>query len=125
MVRILNFFCMTLLSVSILALYQISERTRVTGVELTTVERQIEEEQAKAALQQARYEHLARPDRIQELAEASLGMSDTSTVQLASLTLLPRKPARDAQVQSIAAPADPAGHTGAPMVVKIAARLGM
>lgn len=91
MVRILNVLCLGLLGVSILALYQVSERTRVVGVELRTVERQIVEEQAKAGDLQVAYEEVARPDRIQKLAEVSLGMSDTATVQLASLNLLPRR----------------------------------
>lgn len=95
MARVLNFLCVALLGFSILGLYQVSERTRAVGMSLRDVESQVAEEQAKTGDLQVVYEHLARPDRIQTLAEASLGMSDTATVQLASLSLLPRR--QDAQ----------------------------
>ena len=46
MVRILNFFCVALMGLSILALYHVSEKTRVAQMELTKVNRQIAQEHA-------------------------------------------------------------------------------
>jgi len=42
MVRILNFFCVALMGLSILALYHISEKTRVVHMQLGQVTNQIE-----------------------------------------------------------------------------------
>ena len=41
MVRVLNFFCVALMGLSILALYHVSEKTRVAHMELTQTVRQI------------------------------------------------------------------------------------
>ena len=41
MIRVLNFFCVALMGLSILALYHVSEQTRVAQMELTKVNREI------------------------------------------------------------------------------------
>ncbi len=38
MIRVLNFFCVALMGLSILALYHVSEKTRVARVELNQVD---------------------------------------------------------------------------------------
>ena len=50
MVRMLNFFCVALAGLACLALYHISEQTRVARVELSSVERQITGEHAAMKL---------------------------------------------------------------------------
>ena len=68
MVRILNTFCVALMGLSILALYHVSEQTRVAGVELARVNRQIAREHAAMSVLETEWERVAGPARIQALA---------------------------------------------------------
>jgi cell division protein FtsL len=112
MVRILNFFCVALMGLSILALYHVSERTRVAHMELARVERGIARQHAAIGVLETEWQHVASPGRIQQLAESRLGMSDMASVQLSSFDQLPRRgddvpggsPVRNASAQ-IPAPA--------------------
>jgi cell division protein FtsL len=90
MIRVLNFFCVALMGLSILAVYHVSERTRVAEMQLHRVERQIADAKSGIGVLQAEWERVAGPARIQELAQRD-GMSDTSSVELASFSLLPRR----------------------------------
>ncbi|HVV27617.1 MAG TPA: hypothetical protein VHC40_06585 [Rhizomicrobium sp.] len=120
MVRVLNFFCVALMGLSILALYHVSEKTRVASMELTRAERQIAQEHAHIAVLETEWQHVASPDRVQQLAESRLGMNDTASIQLSSFDQLPRRGADapqpgnsavrnvNAQVPAPAQPADPA-----------------
>ena len=91
MIRVVNFFCVALMGLSILALYHVSEQTRVARVELRQVEGNIAGEKATTAVLQAEWERVANLTRIQHLAETRLGMGDTASLQLSSLELLPRR----------------------------------
>ena len=91
MIRVLNFFCVALMGLSILALYHVSERTRLAGVQLHVVSGQIEKERTNIAVLQTEWDHLASPERIATLAQSKLGLDNTATVQLSSLELLPRR----------------------------------
>lgn len=104
MVRILNFCCFALSALACLALYHVSEQTRVTTAELRHVNHQIAKEQSAMSVLQAEWARVADPARIQRLAQAELGLTDTPTVELSSLTLLPRRgqsaPIGDADVRN-------------------------
>jgi hypothetical protein len=91
MIRVVNFFCVALMGLSILALYHVSEQTRVARVEVRQVEGNIAGEKATTAVLQAEWERVANLTRIQHLAETRLGMGDTASLQLSSLELLPRR----------------------------------
>ena len=91
MIRVLNFLCVALMGLSILALYHVSEKTRVAHMRLDQVGRQIGDNRAAIGVLQAEWERVAGPARIQALAESKLGMSDTSSVQLSSFDLLPAR----------------------------------
>ena len=91
MIRVLNFFCVALMGLSILALHHVSERTRVARVEVAQVDRQIDSEHAAISVLETEWEHVASPERIETLAESKLGLDNTATVQLSSLELLPRR----------------------------------
>jgi cell division protein FtsL len=91
MIRVLNLFCVALMGLSILGLYHVSERARVAHMQLTQVQRQIRQERANISVLQTEWQHVASPERIQQLAEARLGMSDTASVQLSSFDQLPRR----------------------------------
>lgn len=113
MIRVLNFFCVALMGLSILALYHVSEKTRVAHMELTQVNRQIVETKGAIGVLETEWQHVASPERIQQLAQARLGMADSATAQLSSFDQLPRRgqdaplnntPVHNASVQ---VPADP------------------
>jgi cell division protein FtsL len=90
MIRVLNFFCVALMGLSILGLYHVSERTRVTQMELTKVTRQIREAHGTIGVLQTEWARVAGPGRVQALALRN-GMQDTTSAQLSSFELLPRR----------------------------------
>jgi cell division protein FtsL len=89
MIRVLNFFCLAAMGLSILALYHVSEATRVAQMRLDQTGRQIASERATIGVLQTEWERVAGPARIQALAQSQLGMSDTTSVQLSSFDQLP------------------------------------
>ena len=91
MVRILNFFCVALMGFSILALYHVSEKTRVAHVQLNQVTATIAKERGAIGVLETEWQHVASPERVQQLAQAKLGMADTSSAQLSSFEQLPRR----------------------------------
>ena len=91
MVRILNFFCVALMGFSILALYHVSEKTRVAHMELNQVNTQIAQEHSTIGVLETEWQHVASPERIQQLAQSRLNMADTASVQLSSFDQLPRR----------------------------------
>ena len=91
MIRVLNFLCVALMGLSILALYHVSEKTRVTTMRLDQVNRQISDNRAAIGVLQAEWERVAGPARIQALAETKLGMSDGTSAQLSSFEQLPSR----------------------------------
>jgi len=91
MIRILNTVCVALVGLSILALYHVSEQTRVAKFELAGVNRQIAREHATISVLETEWERVAGPARIQELAANHLGLSGTPAVQMSSFETLPRR----------------------------------
>ncbi len=91
LVRILNTFFLAAAGLSCLALYHVSEQTRVERVKLASVERQIADEKSTMNVLQAEWQRVANPERIQHLAETRLGMDDTPAVELSSFEMLPRR----------------------------------
>jgi len=91
MVRILNFFCVALMGFSILALYHVSEKTRVAHVQSSQVTSRIAQERSSIGVLETEWQHVAAPERVQQLAQAKLGMADTSSAQLSSFEQLPRR----------------------------------
>lgn len=100
MVRVLNFFCVALMGLSILALYHVSEKTRVAHMTLTKVNRQIAQEKSHLSVLETEWQHVASPERIQKLAQTRLGMEDKSSVQLSSFDQLPRRGADPAPLNN-------------------------
>jgi cell division protein FtsL len=96
MIRVLNFFCVALMGLSILALYHVSEQTRLAHVALNSTNVQIAKERTNISVMEVDWEHLASPERIATLAQSKLGLDNTPTVQLSSLELLPRRGEDDA-----------------------------
>ncbi|HSZ12296.1 MAG TPA: hypothetical protein VK759_08970 [Rhizomicrobium sp.] len=120
MIRVLNFFCVALAGLCCLALYHVSEQTRVARVELSNVTHQIQTEHDTMSVLEAEWERVADPSRVQQLAQEKLGIGDATSARLASLDLLPRRgdesaplnnsPLRDASATVPAAPLNPNLH---------------
>ena len=91
MVRILNFFCVALMGLSILALYHVSEKTRVAHMQLNQVNARIAREHGAIGVLETEWQHVASPERIQQLAQSRLGMADDASAQLSSFDQLPRR----------------------------------
>jgi hypothetical protein len=91
MIRVLNFFCVALMGLSILALYNVSERTRLAGVDLHKANQQVAQERTRISVLETEWEGVASPAKIAELAQTKLGLDNTATLQLSSLELLPRR----------------------------------
>jgi cell division protein FtsL len=91
MVRLLNFFFVALAGLACLALYRVSEQTRVAHAQLHKIERQIVVEKNALHVLEADWQSVASPARIQRLAQAKLGIADTTTVQLSAYEELPRR----------------------------------
>ena len=71
MIRVLNFFCVALMGLSILALYHVSEQTRVA--QMRAGPRSIARSRDNArhiGVLQTEWERVAGPARIQELAQS-------------------------------------------------------
>ena len=90
MIRVLNFFSFALAALCCLALYHLSEETRIARVKLLSVERQIADDRDALKVLQADWERVAEPSRIHALARSQLGLADTAAISVASLDLLPR-----------------------------------
>ena len=91
MIRILNFFCVALMGFAILALYHVSEKTRVAHMQLGQVTTQIARERGAIGVLETEWQHVASPERVQQLAQSRLGMADSASVQLSSFEQLPRR----------------------------------
>lgn len=91
MVRILNTFCVALMGLSILALYHVSEQTRVASVELARVNHKIMQEHATISVLETEWERVAGPARVEQLAASHLGLTGAPAVQMSSFEALPRR----------------------------------
>ena len=109
MIRVLNFASFALAALCCLALYHLSEQTRIAHVKLVSVERQIAADRDAMKVLQADWERVSEPSRIHALAQSRLGLADTAAVSVASLDLLPRRgdaaplPGSAVQAASVAA----------------------
>lgn len=99
--RVLNFFFVGLAALSCLALYRVSENTRVANMELSSVNHQIAQEKSTMNVLQAEWQRVANPARIQRLAQTHLGMSDTPVMELSSFEMLPRRGANPMDVNPV------------------------
>lgn len=100
MVRILNFFCVALMGFSILGLYHVSEKTRVAHVQLNQVTASIAKERGNIGVLETEWQHVASPERVQQLAQTKLGMADSASAQLSSFEDLPRRGAEPAPLNN-------------------------
>ena len=91
MIRLLNFSCFAMTALACLALYHVSEETRIARVELHDDAAQDRRRAGSDEGAAGDWVRVSDPARIQQLAAEKLGVSDTPTVALASLELLPRR----------------------------------
>ena len=105
MLRVFNFFCFAVSAFACLALYHVSEQTRVARGELRTVRERIQQERQLADTLQAEWSRVADPTMLQHFAQAD-GAQDKPAVELSSTTQLPRRGdtlVADAEVRSASA----------------------
>ncbi len=122
MIRVVSTFCVGLMGFTILSLYHISEQTRIARQDLSRAEKQIDVEQTQISVLEAQWQKVASPEAVQKLAEGSLGMQNSTTMQLASVTQLPRRsdaPLNNEQVHTANA------EQQAGRVIKVAVRSGL
>lgn len=104
MIRVINFCCFAVTALVCLALYHVSDETRVTHNKAVAIRQQITDEQQQIARLEIRWQQLADPARIQQIATTASGSDDAPAVVLSSLTMLPRKgeasPMDDAELRS-------------------------
>ncbi|MBV8801056.1 MAG: hypothetical protein JOY77_11845 [Alphaproteobacteria bacterium] len=115
MVRVVNFFCFALSALACLALYHVSEQTRVVRHDLVTMRQEIAKERQFSQALEAEWGRATEPSHIQQLAQMVLGAEDKGVVELASTTLLPRRgdTIADAEVRSASAvEPSPGAHVG-------------
>ena len=91
MIRMLNLVCVALMGLSILALYHVSEKTRVAHMQLSQAKARSSRRRPISASWKPNGRTSPAPERIQQLAQAKLNMADTASVQLSSFDQLPRK----------------------------------
>ena len=99
MIRVLNFFCVALMGLSILALYNVSERTRLAGVDLHKANQQIVQERTRISVLETEWEGVASPAKIAELAagQARPRQHGDPAAFLARTPAAPRRGQRAAQ----------------------------
>jgi len=90
MIRVINFFCFALSALACLALYQVSEQTRVARLQLVSVHRHIGDERQLAETLQAEWARVSAPAQIGRASEVSTD-DDKPAIVLASTNLLPRR----------------------------------
>jgi hypothetical protein len=104
MIRVINFCCFAVTALVCLALYHVSDETRVTHNRALALREKIADEQQLIDKLDMRWQQLADPARIQQIATSLSGSEDAPAVVLSSLTMLPRKgeasPMDDAQLRS-------------------------
>jgi hypothetical protein len=90
MLRVINFFCVALAGFACLALYDVSEQTRVARLELHNAQQSIVDEKEHMKVLQADWLRVANPARIQKLAQQRLGLTSDPMKEYASVQFLPR-----------------------------------
>ena len=113
MVRILNIACAVLIGLTVLGLYHVSEKTRVTQMDLARTQHQLSGQRRAIAVLETEWQHVAAPARVQQFAGAQ-GMNDAASVQLSAFDQLPHRgedaplngsPVRNASAEAPAAQA--------------------
>ena len=64
MIRVLNFFCVAVMGLSILALYDVSEHTRLARVDLARTAHEIAKEHDQISTLETEWQFTARPERV-------------------------------------------------------------
>ena len=88
---VVNFAFVAFSGMVCLGLYHVAEQTRVAKDQLHHINHQIAREQNEMTVLQAEWARVADPARIQRLAQAYLGLTNKPTVEMSSLTLLPKR----------------------------------
>jgi hypothetical protein len=91
MIRTLNFIFIAMTGLVCLGIYNLAEEARVAKAELRATETAIHRENETLTVLGAEWARLTQPARIHALAKRHLDLIERPTLQLSSLTQLPRK----------------------------------
>ena len=91
MIRVVNFLCFAVSAFACLALYHVSEQTRVARAELKLAHKEIAQERQLADVLQAEWGRATDPEKIARASQSDSAVKDNPAVELASVTLLPRR----------------------------------
>lgn len=91
MIRTLNFIFIAMTGLVCLGIYNLAEEARVAKAELRATETAIHRENEALTVLGAEWARLTQPARIHALAKRHLDLIERPTLQLSSLTQLPRK----------------------------------
>ncbi|MGH6817484.1 MAG: cell division protein FtsL [Methylovirgula sp.] len=115
MVRLLNVLAIAALVGSAIYAYSIKYETIFRGEQIVQLRHQIRSQQDSIAMLKAEWEHVSRPERIQELADQFLDLQQPSLRQIVPITALPDKAANVAAATAkpdVLAPAPESEATG-------------
>lgn len=91
MIRTINFLFIAVTGLVCLGLYHVAEAARIATADLTAAEHSIVREHDQLTVLQAEWAHLTQPGRVAALAARHLDLTDKPTMELSSLTSLPRR----------------------------------
>jgi hypothetical protein len=91
MIRTINFLCVAVAGLMCLGLYHVAEAARIADANVAMTQRSITREQNSMVVLQAEWARLTQPGRVAALAARHLNLTDKPTVELSSLTSLPRR----------------------------------
>ncbi len=89
--RLLHLFAIAALIGSAGYVYRLKYQTILESEEIVKIKHQINRTRDEIGVLHAEYEHLARPDRIQELADKLIGMQPLALNQIARADEIPDK----------------------------------
>ena len=122
--RTLNIVFVLVTAIACLGLYRIAEAARVAQADVVATEHAIAQEHKTMVVLGAEWSRITQPARIAALAERHLALADMPSVELSSLTSLPRKVAPLADQPVREAKASLQGGHAEPLKV-VAFRTGM
>ena len=91
MIRVVNFLCFALSAFACLALYHVSEQTRVARAELKLIHKEAVQERQLADVLQAEWGRVTDPEKIAQASQSESAAKDNPAVELASVARLPRR----------------------------------
>jgi cell division protein FtsL len=98
MIRLLHIIAITALFASAIYAYSVKYETLYFVEQVAKLKSKVQREREIIAVLQAEWQYLDRPDRLQEAANQHLDLQSLKIQQLARLSDLPNRPAREDEI---------------------------